>query len=109
MMKRVMLSMLIALMTTLGMAQGTPTTLTGSGPVTLVTDKSGGWTFGYVAPVPVSITIQPVTASVLSAQTLQFTSTVLNTTNTAVNWSAAGGGVISSSGLFTAEALKAGG
>ncbi|MGA2991321.1 MAG: Ig-like domain-containing protein, partial [Candidatus Korobacteraceae bacterium] len=59
---------------------------------------------------PVSVSISPPSGTLIPGQTLQFTSTVLNTSNTAVNWSvdgvAAPGnptvGMITSSGLYTA-------
>jgi len=58
---------------------------------------------------PVSITVSPTTASVVTTHNQQFAAAVLNTTNTAVNWQVngvAGGtassGTISTSGLYTA-------
>jgi hypothetical protein len=63
------------------------------------------------APQPVSVSISPTTASVEIGNTAQFTATVRNATNTAVNWlvnDVAGGntavGTISASGLYTAPA-----
>ena len=52
-------------------------------------------------PPPVSVTVSPTTATLLTGQTRQFTATVSGTTNTAVTWSTAGG-TVSASGLFTA-------
>ena len=57
------------------------------------------------APVAVSVSISPVSASVVSAGTQQFTATVTGSTNTAVTWSATAGS-LSSSGLFTAPAVS---
>ena len=53
------------------------------------------------APV-VSITISPISASLATGGTQQFTATVTGTTNTAVTWSATGG-TITSAGLYTAS------
>ncbi len=62
-------------------------------------------------PAPVSVSISPTTATAGVGSTVQFTSTVSNTANTAVNWQVndvAGGnstvGTISASGLYTAPA-----
>lgn len=54
-------------------------------------------------PPPVAISISPTTASLAagSGATQQFTATVTNTTNTAVNWTSSCAGP-SSTGLFTA-------
>jgi len=58
---------------------------------------------------PVSVAISPLTATLATGQTQQFTPTVLNATNTAVNWSVDGSslgnaavGTITASGLYTA-------
>ena len=58
---------------------------------------------------PVSVTISPTSAQLLTAGHLQFTDTVLNTTNTAVTWTLSGSGcsgaacgTISASGFYTA-------
>ncbi len=66
-------------------------------------------TVSSTATPPVSVAISPLTATLAAGQAQQFTTTVLNTANTAVNWSVdtvAGGnasvGIISSSGLYTA-------
>lgn len=66
-------------------------------------------TVSSTATPPVSVAISPLTATLAAGQAQQFTTTVLNTANTAVNWSVdtvAGGnssvGTISSSGLYTA-------
>lgn len=60
-------------------------------------------------PPSVTISLSPATVTVGAGGTAQFTATVANTTNTAVNWSVdgvAGGnatvGMISASGLYTA-------
>ena len=71
----------------------------------------GGGGGGGGTPQPVSVSISPTTASVEINNTAQFTATVRNTSNTAVNWlvnDVAGGnttvGTISASGLYTAPA-----
>ncbi len=58
------------------------------------------------------VTVSPATANVAEGSTLQFTDTVINTSNTAVTWAVngiAGGngtiGTISSTGLYTAPAI----
>src|SRR5256886_927922 len=65
-------------------------------------------------PVPVSVTISPISATVAVGGTQQFTATVQNTGNTAVTWQVNGVmggnatvGTISSSGLYTAPASPA--
>ena len=55
---------------------------------------------------PVSVSISPTSASVLSGGDQQFTANVSNTTNTAVTWSATAGS-ISASGLYTAPTVTA--
>ena len=56
-----------------------------------------------VTLVPLSITVSPVTAGLLSGQTQQFTATVTHASNLAVVWSIspAGAGSISASGLYS--------
>jgi len=63
-------------------------------------------------PIPVSVTISPVSATVGAGGTQQFTATVQNTGNTAVTWQVSGVtggnatvGTISSAGLYTAPAV----
>ena len=63
-------------------------------------------------PIPVSVTISPVSATVGAGGTQQFTATVENTGNTVVTWQVSGVtggnatvGTISSSGLYTAPAV----
>lgn len=75
----------------------------------LVSCGGGGGAGG--TPQPVSVFISPTTASVDIGNTVQFTATVRNTTNTAVNWlvnDVAGGnatvGTITTGGLYTAPA-----
>ncbi len=71
----------------------------------------GGGGGSAVAPPPpqqpqaTSISIAPSSANVAAGQQQQFTATVSGTGNfsTAVTWSVAGNGTVSSSGLFTAE------
>ncbi|HEY0480096.1 MAG TPA: hypothetical protein VGD37_21395 [Kofleriaceae bacterium] len=55
----------------------------------------------------VSITISPTVASVAAGQTVQFTATVVGSTNTKINWGASGGN-ISGDGLYTAPATGGG-
>jgi N-acetylneuraminic acid mutarotase len=62
-------------------------------------------------PEAVSVTLTPNTASVYLTQSVQFTATVHNSTNSAVTWSLSGAGcsgatcgTISSAGLYTAPA-----
>ncbi len=59
-------------------------------------------------PPAVAVTITPTTATLFTTQTKQFTATVTNTTNTAVNWEVAGVvggnatvGTITTAGLYT--------
>jgi hypothetical protein len=61
--------------------------------------KSGKATITVTAPA-VTVSIAPQTASVPSGGTQQFTASVLNTTNTAVTWSASSG-MISNAGLLS--------
>jgi hypothetical protein len=65
-----------------------------------------------VTAAPIRVTVSPLTASVQTGLTQQFTATVTGTTNTGVNWmvnGVPGGnstlGTISTSGLFTAPAV----
>src|ERR1035438_1210816 len=51
--------------------------------------------------VPVTVSISPVSAILLTGGTQQFTATVTGSRNSAVTWSATGG-TVSSSGLYTA-------
>ncbi|MFZ3213773.1 MAG: Ig-like domain-containing protein [Terriglobales bacterium] len=57
---------------------------------------------GAAAPAPIAVSLSPTSASVVEGATQQFTATVANSTNTAANWSATCGSVVS--GLFTAPA-----
>ena len=55
----------------------------------------------------ISVTVSPTGVNVVVGKTVQFTATVSDTTNQAVNWTVVGGsgeGTISSSGLYTAPA-----
>jgi len=51
---------------------------------------------------PVSVSINPSTATLYGGQTQQFAATVTNTSNTAVTWTLTGAGTVSSTGLYTA-------
>jgi 6-phosphogluconolactonase (cycloisomerase 2 family) len=74
--------------------------------------KSGTSSVTVTIPPPVTVTVAPATISVVIGATQQFTATVANTANSAVNWQVngvAGGnatvGTISASGLYTAPAV----
>jgi hypothetical protein len=76
--------------------------------VVLAASGCGG---GSSSDPAVSITLSPTSASVHLLRTMQFTATVHNATNTAVNWSVSGAdcsgaqancGSVSSAGLYTA-------
>jgi len=78
---------------------------------TSVADPTKSSTASVTVILPVSVSISPTTAQVLTGGHQQFTATVLNTTNTAVTWkvtgtgcTAAACGTISTSGLYTAPA-----
>ena len=67
-----------------------------------------------LTPIPMSVTISPISATVAAGGTQQFTATVQNTNNTAVTWQVNGVmggnatvGTISGSGLYTAPASPA--
>ncbi len=85
--------------------------------ITVVNPGLGGTTssavnLGITAPLPIAVTLNPTSASVVVGATRQFTAAVANTSNTAVTWSVntiPGGdatvGTISSTGLYTAPAV----
>jgi hypothetical protein len=52
-------------------------------------------------PQPVSVTVSPLSISLLKGQSQTFTATVTGSSNTGVNWNATGG-TITSAGVFTA-------
>jgi len=58
--------------------------------------------------VAISISISPVSASLVSLATLQFTAMVRNTTDTSVTWKKTGNGSITTSGLFAAPWVASG-
>ncbi|MEO8467928.1 MAG: S8 family serine peptidase [Gammaproteobacteria bacterium] len=67
-----------------------------------------------VTPIPVTVDVAPSTATIQASTTQQFTATVSNSTNMAVNWSVNGlpggdnsVGVVSATGLYTAPAVTA--
>jgi RHS repeat-associated protein len=68
------------------------------------TTQSASATVTLIPPVSVSVT--PSSASLYGGQTQQFSPTVINTTNTAVNWAInpTGLGSVDSTGLYTAPA-----
>jgi uncharacterized protein (DUF1800 family) len=84
--------------------------------ITVVNPGLGGTTSTSVnltitAALPITVALNPTSASVVTNATRQFTATVANTSNTAVTWSVntiAGGdatvGTISNTGLYTAPA-----
>lgn len=73
-----------------------------------VTDSGGNYGNGSFSITfdqpPVSISVAPATLTMPSGGTQEFLATVLNTTNTAVTWTASGG-TISTSGSFTAPTV----
>ena len=85
--------------------------------ITVVNPGLGGTTssavnLGITAPLPITVTLNPTSASVVVGATRQFTAAVANTSNTAVTWSVntiPGGdatvGTISSAGLYNAPAV----
>ena len=67
-----------------------------------------------VTPILVTVDVAPSTATVQASATQQFTATVANSTNTAVNWSVNGvpggnstAGTVSATGLYTAPSVTA--
>ncbi|HEY6763627.1 MAG TPA: hypothetical protein VI386_02555, partial [Candidatus Sulfotelmatobacter sp.] len=75
-----------------------------------VTDSYGDRGLGTVSltvanKTSVTISVTPKTASVNSGATAQFDATVLNTSNTAVNWTASQG-TVSSTGVYTAPSVS---
>ncbi len=67
------------------------------------TTKSGSATVTLMPPIAVSVS--PTSASLCAGYTQQFTATVANTTNQAVNWTISPSlGSVSASGLYTAPA-----
>ena len=76
---------------------------------TSVADATKSATASVTIIPPVSVTISPTTAQLLTGGHQQFTATVINTTNAAVSWSLAGSGctgaacgTITANGLYTA-------
>ena len=63
---------------------------------------------GVDGDVAITISINPTSANLVSLETMQFTATVKNTTNTGVTWKKTGNGSISTSGLFTAPWVSSG-
>ncbi|MFY9532225.1 MAG: alkaline phosphatase family protein, partial [Candidatus Acidiferrales bacterium] len=60
--------------------------------------------FGPSGPPPISVTISPASATVSSGGTKQFTATVTNTTDQAVQWTATAGTILA--GMFTAPVVS---
>jgi hypothetical protein len=72
----------------------------------VVTGCGGSGSITQPLPVlSVSVSISPGGAALSAAGTQQFRATVANTSNTSVTWTVAGGGTISSAGLYTAPSL----
>src|SRR5579864_5998013 len=67
------------------------------------TSKSASATVTVTAAPVVAVSISPVSASLISGGTQQFTATVTGTSNTAVTWSTTGG-TITANGLYTSPA-----
>ncbi|MBI4907523.1 MAG: hypothetical protein HY820_28110 [Acidobacteria bacterium] len=84
-------------------AGATPGTYTATATSVQDPTKSATATITITQPQSVGITISPTTASLFTNGAQQFTATVTNATNTAVTWTATGG-VITSTGLYTAGA-----
>jgi hypothetical protein len=66
--------------------------------------KSGSAVVTVSQPSPVSISLSPDMASLQTGGQQQFTATISGTSNTAVTWSASGG-MITTSGLYTAPTV----
>ncbi|HEY3358972.1 MAG TPA: glycoside hydrolase family 18 protein [Polyangia bacterium] len=71
-----------------------------------VVTTPGTITYTPPAAATVAVTVAPASASLLTGATQQFSATVTGSTNPAVTWSVveAGGGTITSGGLYTAPA-----
>ena len=86
----------------------TPTSATTAAPSTA---GANACLTAVAPPLPVTVTVDPPTATLLAAASQTFSATVANSTNTVVSWSVngvVGGGVttgtISTAGVFTAPA-----
>ncbi len=93
-----------------GLYTAGPTQSTYTIKATSVADPTRSGTVAVtVGPPAVTVTVTPATVSLASGTTQQFTATVTNTGNTAVNWSVVevGGGTITASGLYSAPATGA--
>ena len=85
-----------------------PATVTVTAVSQADSSKSGTASVTVTTPPPITVTVAPTTANVAVGATQQFTATVANTSNTAVNWQVngvAGGnstvGTITAGGLYT--------
>ncbi len=90
-----------------------PSTVPSPAQVTIqavsIADPSKAGSAVVTVTLPVSVSVSPAAATVVTGKQQQFTATVSNTSNTAVNWSLSGSGcsgascgTISSGGLYTA-------
>lgn len=89
-------------------------TITGLTPGTsyhcrmLSRDSAGSLVIGidypFATPLPVSVSVSPTSASIMSGTTQQFTATVSNASDTSVTWTSSAG-AITSTGLFTAPVV----
>jgi hypothetical protein len=99
-----------------------PATIPPGGPLTVTvtaTSQANGTSTGSavitVTAPPISVTVNPSSATISAGGTQQFTATVTNTTNTAVTWTISGAGcsgpgnpcgtINASTGLYTAPAI----
>jgi Viral BACON domain len=64
-----------------------------------------GGSMSFPGSSKVSVTASPSSTTIVSGNTRQFTAKVMNTSNTAVTWSATAG-TVSASGLFTAPSVS---
>ena len=97
-----------------GTISGSTLIITGPSTVVVAANQDGNADYSAAPQVTqsivvnpsVSITLTPSSATLSAGQTQQFTATVSNTSNTAVNWtiSPTGVGTMSAAGLYTAPA-----
>jgi len=85
-------------------APAVTTSTTATLTATSIADSTRSATATISISPPVSVAVSPVSTSVNSGAGAQFSATVTNTSNTAVNWTASAG-TISSAGAYTAPAV----